>query len=566
MHLSHLLRTDIRHFKWLLGGWVLIQAMSTVHAGTSPFASGDSRFAAPLAILGLVLMLARWLGLAFMVPLLLQTDPAVSSDAFWLTRPIPWRTLLLSKIVLIGGMCVAVPIVFEAILMAVFRVPVVDILPAAFQGMLLLGLVVAVLMAFAAATRNLAGFALAAGGLLLAAGVLLNVGLIFAMRMIDEGPQIQEVAPRVGSSASAPLLLLTTLIAALALVVAVQYRLRSTRAAISTGVLAVALAVALQFVWPWSYHVRAAPAWADRESALRLVVQSPRLPFTSRDQWMPSSRQVEWFIGGVRVRLSGVEKTWLGTIRLIESSLQLEDGSNLATVGNGNSMTVPFEGLEDLPDDAVARELLGVSRLVGLRWEGTTVPDSIPAIFLRAADIRKRLGSTALYRGRFMLDLDQLQISGAVPLQPGADFRDRDYRMVVEGVHLRGSTAQLRLRQIAVTTFFGPGAGRGLQFYLRNARASEAIRGYENTPAAGAGVLEIYGLSTGTANGVGLNLRRQIVEFSGSNPAMSSDFEITPEWLAQSELVVIGRAASGSVVRTIEIPRAEIVEAPRTTR
>ena len=562
-HVSHLLRTDIRHFKWLLAGWVLVQAMVAVHAGTAPFAA-DGPLAAPVAVLGFVLTLASWLGLAFLVPLLLQTDPAGGSDAFWLTRPIPWRTLLLSKIVLIGGMCVAVPIVFEAILMAVFRVPVVDILAVAIQGILLQGLVVALLMAFAASTRTLAGFALAAGGLLLAVGLLLNVALIFAMRMIYEGPQIQEVTPRVESNASGPVLLLTGLIAALAMVVAVQYRQRSTRAAISAGALIAALAVALQFVWPWSYHVLAAPAWADRESALRLLVQAPGIPFASEDPWMPSMRPVEWLHGGVRLRLSGVERSWLGMLRLMDSSLQFDDGSNLATGGNGNGMTVQFEGVDDLADNAVLRDVLGVSRLAGTRWQGDQVPDSVNAIVLREADIRKRLGSTALYRGRFMLELDQLQIKGVVPLLPGTDFRDRGYRLVVEGVHSYGATAQLDLRYVGVTTFFGPDGGRWQQFYLRNPRTSEAIEGHEKSVAV-PGMLRFIGLSAGGSEGVGFNLRRQSIQFFEQTPGKPAKFEITSEWLAQAELVVVRRVSSGSVVRTIEIPRAELVEAPRPT-
>jgi hypothetical protein len=39
-------------------------------------------------------------------------------------------------------------------------------------------------------------------------------------------------------------------------------------------------------------------------------------------------------------------------------------------------------------------------------------------------------------------------------------------------------------------------------------------------------------------------------------------FDITPEWLAQAELVVVRRTPSGSVARTIEIPGVEVVAAP----
>ena len=130
-------------------------------------------------------------------------------------------------------------------------------------------------------------------------------------------------------------------------------------------------------------------------------------------------------------------------------------------------------------------------------------------------------------------------------------------------MQLRGSGAQLFLRQVAVTTFFNAGSDRP-QLYLRNPRTSEALEGREGSARAVSGSFAISGLAMTGANGVGLNLRRQLFEF-GRTSIRQFDFEMTPEWLAQSELVVVKRVASGSVTRTIEIRNAALVEAPRPT-
>ena len=565
MYLSHLLRTDVRHFKWLLAGWVLVQAMSAVYRGMAPFVTDDRRAAALVAVLGFVLTLARWLGLAAMVPLLLQTHPATGSDAFWLTRPIPWRSLLLSKMVLIGALFVVMPGMFEAILMAVFRVPLRDILVISAQGMVLLAVVVALLMALAALTRNLARFALVAGGLLLVLGMLANVGLIVAMRMIPSGPEIHEVGPRVaGGSSLGEAIPLIGLMAALAALIAVQYRSRSTPAAVSTGVLGIVLAVAVLFLWPSSDHVLAAPSWADRNAAPTVVVHAPKIEFTRLEQWLPSEMPIEWATGAVHVRLAGMERSWLGSLRLAESHVQFEDGARLTTAGNGYGNTASVVGGYDLPDDRATRDVLDVSRLWPIRVDPREVVSQVPAIVLREADFRQRLGGAATYHGRFIVDLDQLQVAGILPLQPGAEFQDKGYRITIEGAMVRGARAQVRVRWIATD----PGAYRSVQSYLRNQRTSEAIRGYapaNDMQSFGFGMLALAGVSAVSSESAGFDVRREMIEFSGFGQSSQDGLEITADWLAQAELVVVSRVSAGSVSRTIDIPRAEIVESPRRT-
>ena len=100
---AHLVRADVRRFRLLLAGWVLIEIADTVFTGVHPFLIGDSRTSMTIGLLAMVLFFTRWLGMIAIVALVVQTHPLVGSDAFWMTRPIAPRTLLVSKLVLLGA-------------------------------------------------------------------------------------------------------------------------------------------------------------------------------------------------------------------------------------------------------------------------------------------------------------------------------------------------------------------------------------------------------------------------------------------------------------------------------
>ena len=59
-----------------------------------------------------------------MVPLVVQADPLVGTDAFWMTRPIPWRALLAAKVIPLWVFIAAVPVVAEAAAMVAYHVPI----------------------------------------------------------------------------------------------------------------------------------------------------------------------------------------------------------------------------------------------------------------------------------------------------------------------------------------------------------------------------------------------------------------------------------------------------------
>ena len=121
--LAHLLAADLRRHRVLVAFWLLVAA-STANPGWR---------AAALAIDP---ALRGWLHCSeacygwrncccgsSCVGAVVQTHPLVGSDAFWTTRPIPPRSLLASKLALLGVATVVAPAFARAVLMAAYGVP-----------------------------------------------------------------------------------------------------------------------------------------------------------------------------------------------------------------------------------------------------------------------------------------------------------------------------------------------------------------------------------------------------------------------------------------------------------
>ena len=179
---AHLVRADARRFRLLLAAWVLIEVLSTVFTGVRPVLDADPRLVTAVQLLGTLLFFTRWLGMVVLIALVVQTHPLVGSDAFWMTRPIPPRALLASKMLLLGTTVVAVPVLCESVLMAASAAPIGPIVRVAVQTALFQALWLLALTALSATTRSLARFALVVGGLLVSVALLINIMFAVLMR------------------------------------------------------------------------------------------------------------------------------------------------------------------------------------------------------------------------------------------------------------------------------------------------------------------------------------------------------------------------------------------------
>lgn len=565
----HLVRADARRFRLLIAAWVLIQAADAAMRGLRPTLGLDQRLALPLELLGAVLFAVRWLGAIAIVPLIVQTHPLVGSDAFWMTRPIPWRLLFNSKLLLLGTVLVAVPAVCEASLMLAVRVPFADAFPVLLQTVLLQSLLLFSLMTLAVMTPNLARFVLAMVGVLVGAFLLINLVFVALVRNLPEGPQLSPVGPRAVESSSPFVTVLVLLaVAAIALVI-VQYRTRSRPRAVATGVAGVVVTVLVADFWPWGLQTLPPPEWTQSASSLQMISETPVGEFRTYDSAFLAENS-GWRSGGIRVRMRGVEPGWLTTARLSEASIELDDGRRLTTAGNGFDSRVRFEGLKDLPLDVVLRHVLAVDRAVG-STSARYAPEAIQGIAVTEAAFREHSGRTGTYRGRYLVDLERLSIASVLPLEAGATYRDRGFRLVIERVVPNERTVSVRVRQIAARTFFDGDRFPRLSFYLRNGVRSEAVPG-STQPWGGefrAVSLPLFlagggGHSSLESPDGGFSVTSSVLQFPEIDPAGSPVIDVDAAWLSGAEFVIVRTEISGSVVRTLEIPgfRIEAAAAP----
>lgn len=572
-HLLHLVRADVRRFRVLLALWVLVVIVETVFRAVRPTFADERQLSMMFNLLATVLFATRWLGTVLIVALVVQTHPLVGSDAFWMTRPISWRVLLASKLVLLVTTLAAVPTVAELALMIACRVPIAEALPIALQLILFQCLWLFIFMALSSVTRNLARLAVVAGSVLIGLILLLNVMITVMMRRMDDGPQMVDVVPRTEGSPVGFVVTLLLTIAAVFMLVTVQYRTRSLRRSVLTGAAGICVALAAVFFWPSRGRLVPVPDWANRESAVQLTAETPRGEFRPSHDGSPLRPGVGWQIGVARLTVRGMEEGWLTALTLKDGSITF-DGATVRTAGNGYStqavLMAGTDALNDGPHSAVERQVLGVSRLL----ESLPFPQAergTPAIILADAEFRNRLGSQGTYRGSFQVDLDRLTVAATLPLQAGATFQSRQRRVIVDQVIAQSRAASIRLRQFTSTSMFASELRPRLSFYLRNRSRSEAVAGSSHggfgglSTGIGLMLIGIGGWSSPSEAGNGFSIISDVIRFPvayGGYASGPPPFDITPEWLSQAELVIVHTIPAGSVSRDVEIAGFEIAEAP----
>jgi hypothetical protein len=188
--------------------------------GSTPSALFYVHLAAMFAYLGLTIVL---------LVQLVQADSPVRSDAFWITRPVSRSSMFGSKLVTSAVLFVAAPVCADIAVLAVNGFTAATIVPAVAEGIVEQLAFVLPVMALAAATADVTGFALS-GLALLVAG---PVALIVALSSLD----------RTTRALSEPTMLpgVAVVIACGVLVTGIQFAVRSRRVGIGLVALSVLL-------------------------------------------------------------------------------------------------------------------------------------------------------------------------------------------------------------------------------------------------------------------------------------------------------------------------------------
>jgi hypothetical protein len=466
-----------------------------------------------------------------------------------MTRPIPPRTLLASKLVLLGVMTVVAPAFANAALMAGYGVPPALIGKVAVETALDQTFWLIVLMAAAALTANLTQFALLCGGALVALALVVAGAAAILFARIDDAPT------SAGSAATADptgtiVLTVLAIVAGVALL-AVQYRARSRVRSVPVGAAGLLLAFVVSEAWRWPVLAPKldVPAWAARESALRLVAPGETVE-VHEDMPMFSARKA-WRSASAQLRLAGVEPGWSADVGVLDATLDLDRGVRLASAASAYPVPVPI-GEEQHPTRGVVGQLLGAQRVVDA---APPRAESAIVFFLRDAEFSRHTPATGRYRGRFHVGLTRHDIEARLPLRPGATHHEGAYRLAIVGVERTSGSVSILARESDATSIFDRRPVPRFDFYLRNERSGEAVLGGAQ-PLGEEFVFARFlpfSMSSGSVRTSGFMTRGLLVRFPPGYGAEGASLSIDDDWVAGAELFVVRATREGFVERTLEI-------------
>ena len=552
----HCVAADIRRRWPVIAAWIVVVAGAAIVDGIRPFLASDVRVLNLAGAVGSLLWLAELLLLFVLTAVVVQTHPLVGSDAFWMTRPIAPRTLLVSKLVLLGAVMVAFPVLVEIVLMAAYEVPARQIALVAADTALTRTVIVVLLMTAAALTQNLSRFAVLCASAIGALAILIAIVLTIEMSRADFATATLAVSPGPSTLADqdptdAFLWNLLVVVVGFA-VLAVQYRTRSRLRAVTVGVAGVLMASAIVHVWRWPFlqpRVEV-PAWAAGASALRLSADPNSTD--SREEGM-FGRRTPWTTIHARVHLTGVERGWSATVALLNASIQSEGRAAVKTARAGFPVQVPVDANE-FPTRVAVRDLLAVQRLA----ESLPAKGESPVVFVaRGGDGRGSPRATGVYHGFFRITLTRYDVEATLPLTAGVSHLDGPYRIVLDDIERTRGAVTLFARESRARSSFDRTLPWAYDFYLRNRVKGEALAGSAIDVREGPFLSRLlpFGIAYGPVESGGFIARGLMMRFpQGYGAPEESAPAVDDAWIADAELVIVRTRREGSVQRELDIP------------
>jgi hypothetical protein len=562
--LAHLLAADLRRFRVAIPVWIAVVAAGAIVTLMWPAVPERPGVARALILIAFLLGLAHLLLSVVLVPLVVQTHPGVGSDAFWMTRPIPPRTLIASKLVLLSLVLLVVPLVSDLALMVIYQVPPVDMARAAGQNMLFRMLFLTALMSAAAITPNLARHAVLCGAALLLLATAIAIGVALAMSRMDE-PGFVAVSVGLtpvtgGPDGTSTLLEILAFILAACALVWVQYHGRSVRRSVSIGVGLTIAGMYLASLWPWPvfYERLQIPAWTESPAALTLTAD-PRSVGVVGAALASSEDASRWRDARATVWLDGVAPGWAATARLAGATLGFPDGTQLVSRESFHPSALPTRDENIPPMRRTVRNALAVRRLL----EGGPPRGENAVVFrMRAGEFERVKSQTAWYRGQFLVDLQSVEIAAILPVERDATYQDGSYRFQIHGVQRAAPGVAIRARVSNVNgTIFDTRPRPSYSFYLRNRQVSEAAAGYLSEDET---FLQLMLLGFGrlgvSATWSGFGVGTYLLRFSDTQGYPSEAVRIDDGWFADAELVIVRTRREGSVPRRLEFDGFQLSE------
>jgi hypothetical protein len=563
-YVGHLIAHDVRRHRLLLVAWALTVVLANAIDGFGPMFQLDAKSEHLVGFLRGLLSLLHVLLMVITVSLLFHKHPAVGSDAFWLTRPIPVGAVLTAKALIVAIAFVLLPAVCETVLMVTYSVPARTLIGITAYSALQNVLWVSLLGALSALTRNLVALLLLIGGIVASFVLFVVVTLALTLRHTEDRP------PNAGTwSVDDPtgfmILLLLTAGAAVALAI-VQYRTRSRWRSVASGAVGVSVACLLAAVWPfpiWAHRLKV-PEWVNAPSTLQLGVHSDEITFVSEPR--PPEQPPKWQTARAAVSVGDVEAGWDPHVGVRHAQVRFADGRRLLSTIHAYPsrafVTSRDETDEGFDNSAQTRRLLGVADLYP-RWREQTKTWNV-LMFVREGEFRPVVNRLGAYRGTFQVRLSHQTIEAALPLRAGADHRRGAYRfMILRVVSDRGGLVVVA-RESGARSVFGRRPAPFVEYFARNVGARQAIRG---NPLHGEVAVPVFPLAQWSvstqATGYGFFTRRTRLHFDPKDGERLA-FSVDDAWLANAELVVTETTMEGAVERTLDIPNFPVREDPNS--
>lgn len=560
---AHLVASDWRR------GWPILTLAVAVHAGRSVIAEtwpswltslsqrtgGPSLFDGPAAAIEL---LACYLA----VSLLVHRDPLVGLRAFWLTRPIPPRTLLAAKVSLAFLVLVAVPALIGAGRLMACGAPMGSVAAGAMQLAISRSLWVVAFWLVAAVTPTTVSYLLATVGVIVSAMLAATVTAIVINLTRVGRPTLLAVGPSWSTRDDSPFYVaaLVLLVGSLA-VLAWQYGARRRLAAAALGVAVCAGAAVASTTNRTTFAAArepAAPAWLEAVASKGVTLVDHQL--------RPSGQHVRPPDGVLWQQLDGtfdLEGLWQGfstRITPLRTQLTLEHGQ---PIESSRGYSVGYESIDGVAAYAAAS---GVASAFGAFSTLRPLPSPRHAraylVTAPAHVLRPHIG----HRERISAELEvraiRHTVAATLPIERGAAIRTPYGLVQVQDVGWFGRDARVLVR-VAIFPTFRPRLAPDLVFGVHEPDRRE----WSYVPAwSRAMVMAPSGFALGLRGYPHLAGRPW-----GSEWMVDHELSFTPpelanrtQWLGSLRLMLVEAHEAGRVTTPWSDPAVTIAPAQRT--
>lgn len=549
--LRHWLVADVRRFRFVIATFIAVLLGAFLVDWLRPQLAADRTVRELLNLVASLLWVTKLLLTLAIVPLVVQSDPLVGSDAFWMTRPISPRVLLSAKAVLLASLVVFVPAVLEVAMMIAHDVPVHAIAAVVVQSILLQGLWLIALMVGASLTRNLPRFALLCGGVLISLAVALAITTTIMLARVDEDTTSFASEP-VSEDSTAAIVGLILMIAAGSVALLVQYSTRSRLRTMVAGSVAVTVAIVAPGFWPWPVFTRELELPATTEGIV-LTVDPATVATTTAPHFFGREETV-WSQSRGRMSVNGMPPGWSTSVGLVDAVLHLDAGRSIRSGGRGLTTAIRVGGQPENPARVALRELLEVDRLA----------DSVPPmdetavlLFLRQADFQRYAPGKGDYRASFTIQLSRHDIEGVLPIRQGVVHRNGAFRLEIHNVRYAAGRVAVVARRLNASWIWARRPMPRYTYFLRNRTAREAMAGgeYELRGEPVFSRFLPFGWSVGVEEGsIGFYTGAISIEFPPVHGVQGQALPLDERWLNGAELVVVATTRGGSIRRSVTVP------------